>query len=276
MQTDIIRSNNHYKVLEEQGHDFSVVLKKEEGQKVIDPSGTISTLADSAGILTSRAFMAAHAQDGTNRRIIEYTFKVFMCTPIDEWANSSNPDNRIGPDVGRFPQGDYLNKCKACHSGMDSLRPATAHFDFSNGFIKFNYTYTNDPNPNNPQQLNVPVPANEQKVPYKFRRSSDNFPSGFRVSNNNWVNYSDSSKFGFRTDENGNGMKDLGQLIAHSEQYSRCLVQRVFEAVCRKKIQPEDQFFIQSMATQFENDEYNLKNLFINVAVQPECIGLEI
>lgn len=276
IENDIVKTNNHYEELESQGHDLSVVLKKEVGQKVLASNGQIATLSDSAGILTSRAFMAAHADAGTNRRVIEYTFKTFLCTPIDEWANSNNPDNRVGPDVGRFPQSDYLNKCKACHTGMDALRPATAYFDFSDGFIKHNYTYTMDPNPENPSQMNIPVPSSEQNVPYKFRRSSSNFSDGFRVSNNNWINYADNSKFGFRTSGNGQGMQELGQLVAYSEQFSKCMVQRVFESICRRSISEEDEALIEDLASQFENDSYNLRQLFVNIAIQRQCIGLEI
>ncbi|NQZ19382.1 MAG: DUF1585 domain-containing protein, partial [Bdellovibrionales bacterium] len=276
IENDLVRSNNHYQFLEDEGYDYSVVLQRREGQKIIDESGAVVDLPDSSGLLTSRAFMAAHADMGTNRRIIEFTFKTFMCTPINEWANSSNPDNRIGPDIGRFPKNDYDNKCKSCHSGMDSLRPATAHFDFADGFIKYNYTYTNDPNPDDPSQLNVPVPDDEQKVPYKFRRASDNFPGGFRVFNDRWINYADPIQFGFRTSNQGNGMKGLGELIAYSEKYSECMVQRVFESVCRRDVEVEDRALIRDLTVDFENDNHNLRNLFINVAIQPQCIGLEI
>ncbi|MCB0379313.1 MAG: hypothetical protein KDD33_12540 [Bdellovibrionales bacterium] len=275
LKNDIILSNNHYESLDNSGANLMEVLERVNGQQVVNPQGNLVALADSGGILTSRAFMAAHADAGTNRRIIEYSFKVFLCKPMDEWANSSNPDNRVGRDVGRFPQADYLAKCKGCHTGMDALRPATAHFDFFDGGIRYKYSYPMDPNPNDPSQLNIPVASAEQDVPYKFRRASDNFPQGFAVTDDNWSNYASDEIFGFRTPSSGQGMADLARLVAYSEQFSRCMVQRVFKSVCRRDSAKEEKYLIERLAQDFERD-YNLRHLFVNVALQPECTGVHL
>ena len=273
---DIITSNRHYQQLDQMDVELHEVLEREEGQKILNPGGNVEVLDDSGGLMTTRGWMAAHAQAGTNRRLVEYAFKIFLCSPIETWASTSNPDNRIGPDVARLPADEYLNKCKSCHSGMDALRPATAHFDFSDNFIKYRYTYNMDPDPEDPDTLNVPVPSDERLVPSKFRRASGNFAGGYRVRNDEWLNYASSSRFGWRSRTEGRGMKQFAQLVAQSEQFSRCMVRRVFQSVCRRSPDDNEANMIQNLAVDFEQNNYQLKDLFVKVATQPQCIGLNL
>lgn len=283
----IIKSNEHYKQLEAKTDIVLIdALQKEEGQRVLAPStdgltatNTEAVLDDAAGLLTTRAYMLAHANAGTNRRLIEYAFKVFQCTPIANWASTSNPDTHVGREVGRFPASDYNNKCKGCHTGMDALRPATAYYDYNvisdtagTGYIKYKFKYPLDPDEAT-MVMNVPVPSAEQNVPFKFRRAATAFPEGYIVRNNQWVNYANDT-FGWNTPNEGEGMHDLGQMIALSDGFKRCMVKRVFSSVCRYDLSSADSALVQKLADQFKNKDYRLKELFIDVALRPECLGV--
>jgi hypothetical protein len=276
---EIVKSNKHYADLEASGANLMTELEPEDGQKVMNTAGTAAvTLDDSGGLLTSRAFLLAHANAGTNRRIIEYTFKIFQCATIDSWASTSNPDDHVGREVGRFPISEYNNKCKGCHTGMDGMRPATAYFDFSadpsgngNGYIKYKGTYPKDPDLEG--NLTVAVPADEQNVPYKFRRAANAFPLGFIVKNDVWVNYANDT-FGWNTQKEGQGMAQLAQMIALSDGFKRCMVKRVFNSVCKSNLTTADTGLINKLTDQFKTNGFKLKDLFIDVAMRPECLGV--
>ena len=280
---DIVTSNNHYRALDEEGADLSQVLIREDGQKVVDESDNVGVLRDSAGLMTTRGWMFTHANAGTNRRLIEFAFQIFTCTPIEQWASTSRPDNFIGRDVARDPISEFQTKCKSCHSGMDALRPATAYFDYEEtdaatgeGFVKYRYTYNLDPDPDDPDDISVPVAADEQLVPYKFRRATEAYPPGYKVTNSSWTNYASQEQFGFRQAGQGSGFNSFARLIASSQQFSRCMVQRVFKTVCRQELTQEHRNTIDSLSEQFENGGYNLRDLFIDVAVHPTCMGLGV
>jgi hypothetical protein len=278
---DIVKTNNHYRQLDNSTLDIAPHLILEEGQKIVAPNGQLVVLEDAAGLLTTRGFMEAHAKAGTNRRIIEYAFKKFLCSPIQSWASTQRTDYFIGRDVSRKPASEFNNKCKGCHAGMDALRPATAYFDFflenetsGKGYIKYDYTYTLDPNVKDPTKIDVKVPAAEQNVPYKFRRSADVFPSGYVVKDNNWVNYTNTNMFGWKNEAKGSGMQDLGVLIANSQMFSDCMSQTVYEAVCNKSYSDANKSLIQKLSTSFKNSGYSLKTLVVNTSLQKECFGL--
>ncbi|MBY0315930.1 MAG: hypothetical protein K2Q26_10445 [Bdellovibrionales bacterium] len=278
----IINSNKHYLDLEARNLDYKNVLLKET-QRVFSPGSTTATnQPDPAGLMTTRAWMFAHANAGTNRRLIEYTFKVFMCSPIKEWANTTYPDSHVGREIGRFPNADYKSKCKGCHTAMDGMRPATAHFDFlitdaatEQGHIKYNATYNTDPTASGGT---VAVPPDERQVPSKFRRASETFPAGYAVKDDNWINYINPSQFGWEEGDGpmtGSGMNDFGKMISQARGYSQCWVKRVFNTVCKRELTAENQQLIDKLAASFEFGGYNLKDLFIDVSIRPECLALE-
>jgi hypothetical protein len=126
---DRLISNNHYGDIERNNLSLKDVLIRADGQKFVTGSGATATASAlpenaAAGLITSRAFISAHAAAGTNRRLVEYSFKEFLCTKMEELSDISLPDDKIGQDVNRAPGGD-LNKfqttCKGCHSQLDSL-----------------------------------------------------------------------------------------------------------------------------------------------------------
>ncbi len=134
---DIYETNNHYEALGDpkNGWDIGKVLQKRDGQKMVTNfTGTIESHPDPAGLLTSRAFLSEHAIAGTNRRLVEYTFKQFLCTEMNEAADTSASASRIGRDIDRRPGGDankFETSCKGCHTVMDGMRGAFAKFDFA-------------------------------------------------------------------------------------------------------------------------------------------------
>jgi hypothetical protein len=278
---DIVLSNKHYEQIESLDVNLVSELEREDGQKIRLPDGSLGALDDAAGLLTTRAFMMAHANQGTNRRIVEYIFKNFQCSLINEWASTTNPDDHVGRDIGRTPIAEYNNKCKGCHTGMDGMRPATAHFDYlmtnedlNQGYVKYNYTYTTDPDPVD-ASLTVPVPADQQKVSSKFRRGSDLFPLGFVVKNDQWVNYASTNSFGWNTPTSGQGMNELGQMIAYSDGFRRCMVKRVFSTVCKYELSGADVDLVNKLASDFKFNGYKLKDLFVNISLRPECLGVQ-
>lgn len=229
---------------------------------------------DPAGLLTTRNFMQTHAFQGTNRRVVEYTFKVFLCTPIDAWASTTNPDSHVGRDIGREPVEEYNNKCKGCHTGMDALRPAAAYYDFieTNPDTKAGYVEYRKQHSTNNDHTTTSGAVSTLVTP-KFRRGSEIFPGGYVVKDNRWVNYADDNLFGWNGTSSGTGMKDLGVMIANSEGFARCMAKRVFKTVCGEDIESSNTGLVDKLANQFKKGNYNLRTLFVQSALRPECGG---
>ncbi|HRK07985.1 MAG TPA: hypothetical protein PLZ57_09480 [Pseudobdellovibrionaceae bacterium] len=247
---------NHFLDLEARGLSMHSVLRRRSPQRAF-VNGTLADHPDPAGLITSTAFMQAHAVAGTNRRLVEYTFKMFMCVTMPEWADGSAPDNRVARDVDRQPGGSlntYLTSCKTCHAQMDGFRGAFAHVDFVNGQARL-----------------TPATVNA-----KMNRNANEFPAGYQTTNNSWVNHAINGKnsqlFGWRTPLQGNGMSEFGRAIAESRGFSRCMVKRVFEGVCGRSPMPNEEGRILDHANQFEVDNYHLRRLFERVALDNVCV----
>ena len=266
----IVRSNDHFADLDALSINLSEVLKMNPGQMILQSrSNTIVYNPDPAGVLTSRAFMGAHAIAGTNRRPVEYTFRQFLCAPIEEWADSAASDARIGRDIDRYPGGDHTRfqvSCKGCHTVMDGFRGAFAKWDFSsNAIINRDVQINSAGNP-------------ETGVVGKMGNNNSVFPQGFVTRDNSFVNnangVANQEKFGWRGDsQTGFGVKDFGRMIASSQRFSECMVERVFESVCRKEISiNSNPQFIRDHAKRFEGLNYDLKKLFRMVSVTKECV----
>ncbi len=278
LEQHIVRSNLHYAELETKRLNLAKILSKAPSQQVII-NGQMQPMPDSAGVLTSRAFMSSHAAAGTNRRLVEFSMSQFLCAPIASWANTSIPDGYVGRDIGRLPSTQYKSKCVGCHAPMDALQPAFAHLDFSfsetTGFIDYMKSYPFDPDPTNPSVLNVAVPAAEQKVVTKFRRGKEVFPLGFAVQNNHWENFIETD-LGWKTSRQGTGLKDFGRMLAETDAFSQCMALRAFSVVCYDPIATTNLTrkspVIQKLAKDFEASGYNLRSLFAETVTQPECL----
>ena len=103
---DLLKSNRHYEGLESGDFDLASTLTKIDNQNLRTPNDNYVSHPDAAGVITSRAFMGAHALDGTNRRLVEYTFKQFTCNDMEDWADATATDIRVGRDIDRFPGGE--------------------------------------------------------------------------------------------------------------------------------------------------------------------------
>lgn len=267
----VVRTHAHYDELEREQTNLAKHLTQSR-QMVIGSSGSAMELTDAAGVLTSRAFMMAHAVAGTNRRIVEYAFSQFLCSPIEEWADTSIPDGYVGRDITRMPNDLYKSKCVGCHAPMDALRPAFAFVDFAytntSGFTEYQKRYTSE---NLDAKTVAAVPADEQLVPTKFRRGQQVFAEGFIVQDSKWENFT-SDQFGWRTPRQGEGMKSFGRMLAHSRAFSTCMARRALHSVCYfplEKKAPEN--LVDRLADDFESHGYKLRRLFAQAISQPEC-----
>lgn len=276
--TDILRSNNHYEALGNGRFDLSQVLKVST-QKLFNGTKVVDNPTP-AGLLTSRQWMAAHAIAGTNRRLVEFTFREFLCLPMERVADSTGPDNVVGPDIDRFPGGShtkYTSTCRACHTILDGFRPAFAHFTFSNNFVKHSFLVpsiplTDDENTSMGMQQNPPYIAK------KLNHNETVFPGGRIVSGDSWVNNaiygSNKTTFNWHTTTQGTGIKAFGELISNSKQFPLCMAHRVFKSVCKREPASTDEQMLNAAAQEFSTSRnYNLKFLFQKIVTTTECLG---
>jgi hypothetical protein len=271
LQLDFVQNNNHYADLDKVGLDIGGLLKKENGQMLLQTStNTMVYNPDPAGLLTTRAFMGSHAVAGTNRRPVEYTFRELMCVGIDEWADTTQSDSRIGRDIDRFPGGDHTKfqvSCKGCHTVMDGFRGAFAKWNADQGRI-INFDAMNEAN----------YGGFSNGVAGKMNGNSNVFPGGFVTKDSSWVNNArgpaNEPLFGWRgMADQGFGVKALGEAVSNSARFSQCMVKRSFEAVCRRELNIKDfKNFVHDQAARFESGGYNLKKLFQSVALSKECV----
>lgn len=270
MVKDIISSNKHYADLEKSNLKLGDVLIKVDGQKLEDNAEQIVASPDPAGVLTSRTFLGAHAVDGTNRRLVEFAFREFMCVPIEEWSDTSASDVRIGPDIDRFPGGDHMKfqtTCKGCHTQMDGFRGAFAKWDFPRNKAT------------NGALTNRGGGFNAQGVSNKMNDNNTVFSGGYMTTGNTFINNSrmpaNATLFGWRGKVDGGvGAKELGTMIANSKRFSQCMVKRVYDAVCRTDLDTKKNIsFLSQFGERFEQGNYNLKKLFQEIAVSNQCLG---
>lgn len=295
IERDIVRSNLHYSSLATGGFNLARVLIKAP-QKLFNGSIIVDN-PDSAGLLTTRAFMAAHAIAGTNRRLVEYTFREFMCTPMEKWAYSQGSDDRIGRDIDRIPGGSatkFVQNCRSCHTRLDPLRGAFAYYTFSNNYIKNTLVspHTSDFNIDEDTSDLVMtglragdngsknLPASGNYVNYVVKKMNHNdyvFNGGFVTSDNGFMNTVTESEgakyFGWRSSMSGKGVRDFGMMVAQSEGFSRCMTKRVFKTLCKREAQASEESLIHTTANEFEAQGYKLKYLFKKVAGFPQCLG---
>ncbi len=276
---DILGSNDHYQQLAGQNYDFATVLERENTQYIrTNNDDNYIEHPDAAGVITSRAFMGAHAIDGTNRRLVEYTVKQFACFDLEEWADATAPDTRVGPDIDRFPGGEgskYLTTCKACHSVMDGFRGAFAKYDFDNNYVR----YRTDGRDRNTNGNNLGQRIEISGIDNKMNQNHSTFSNGYITRDNSWINNARSpanvQKFGWRgVVSAGNGVKQFGRAIANSKAFSRCMTKKVYRELCRRPVASFETSMVESMAQSFESSGYKLKKLFEDIAVRPECLGV--
>lgn len=273
---DLLISNNHYADLETNRVNLAANLVRVEGQMLATSETATAANPDPAGVLTSRTFMGEHATAGTNRRLVEYTFREFMCVPLNEWADTAASDARIGRDIDRFPANDHTKfqtSCKGCHTVMDGFRGAFAKWDFDGMGIK--HSAVNARGGAN----NYTIATDAQGIINKMNKNGTIFPSGFVTTTDSFVNNAtrpqNASMFEWRgAAAGGNGVKAFGTVVSNSRRFSQCMAKRIYKTVCRKDLDvTKDQALLVRWGDEFEASGYQLKKLFESVAVKPECLG---
>ena len=258
-------NNNHYKALEALGSDMGDPSVLVPVLQSANTSGVLSP-ADTAGVITSRAAAKAFFVDGTNRAMFRFTVLNHLCQDLEQLKDVTLPADRIRQDVSRSPGGDsriFMNACIGCHTGMDPMTQALAYYNYNGSSLEF----TN----------NVVQPKN--------LINEDNFKPGYIVTNNNWVNYwrkGKNSLLGWDQSLPGNGggsgaASAMAKELAHSDQFARCQVEKVFQSVClRPPGDVADRAAVNSILANFKlpfkkSTGYELKRVFAETAVH--CKG---
>ena len=208
-------------------------------------------IPDTAGVLTTRASGAAYFSAGTNRRATRFAFMNFLCRDFEALHDINVTDYHVRRDVERNPGGDsrtYRNKCVGCHAGQDALGGAFAYFDFDGTQIKYT----------------------DGVVASKINKNI-NFAEGWVTKDNSWVNtWADgqNSNLGWPSTNSGNGVRQLGAMLARSRAFSECMSSKVFELIClRSPSTDADKKTMRQLADIFQqNDNYNMKNLIAETA----------
>ena len=291
--------NAHYKEIEKRGLDLSDdnVLVRTTQSGI--PLNVLET-GDTAGVLTSRAGAKAFFVDGTNRAMFRFTALNHLCKDMEQLKDVSLPADRIRQDVSRSPGGDsriYMNECIGCHTGMDPMTQAFAYYDYdypddvngdpdyAKGELVFNKVNTVDVD-----RFNQAI-TGATRIQAKNLINSGNFKPGYITTDDSWVNYwreGKNSVIGDKVDilnsvanwdsslnGSGSGAKSMAKELAHSEQFARCQVEKVFEAVClRKAGDVADRTAVNSILNNFKSEYmvsggpgYELKQVFAETAV---------
>ncbi|MGE0615796.1 MAG: DUF1585 domain-containing protein [Bacteriovoracia bacterium] len=245
-------ANDHYVMIEQNQVSLYDHLVRVDEQRPGD-----ADFSDTAGLLTSREWGASYISAGTNRRGVDFAFQKFFCTQLNQIRNPSVPDFRIRRDVSRAPAGEpatFVNTCKGCHGQVDALAGAFAYFEFSQGKL-------------------VRVPGDVQS---KMNKNGGIFEDGYFTTDDSFMNYfSSQADFGWRGSQEGNGVHDLGQIVANAKGFSQCMAKRAFREVCQRPSEASDESKIRQLADSFEAHGYSLRRLFEETAVLPNCLFTE-
>jgi len=281
--TDILRSNNHYEALDNLRVDVSKVLKL-SSQKIFTGKSAVA-MPTPAGLLTSRAWLSAHAVAGTNRRLVEFTFREFLCTPLEKVADSTGPDNVIGRDIDRFPGGShtkFTTTCRACHTIMDSLRPAFAYLTYNSDYVMHSYTSPSVKkieDENSGLGMFKSTDAGATYVHDKLNHNQTVFPGGRITMDDNWTNnaiYGANLPYFNWKRISGKGIQEFGKMMSESKQFPLCMATRVYTSVCKRAPTSSEDALITAAANEFATTRnYNLKFLFQKIVTSKECLGGE-
>jgi hypothetical protein len=250
-------SNNHYKQLSASPaitlKEVLMPMKQSEIFRRIPARAT-------AGVMTTRAAAQAFFNLGTNRAMYRHTQLNFLCEDMETVQDATLPGSRIRQDVARDP-GDssisYVNQCAACHSGLDALSGAFAKYDFVEiaAGLAEGADYFESPT-----------------VRDKYIQNSIVFPEGYQTSDDSWINpwrTGRNARLGWDPNLPGKGFgaKSLGEELANSRAFSECQVKKAFSLLClTEPTTGSDKLAVQTIADNFENNQYNLKIAMSEVA----------
>lgn len=272
----------HYEDLESRFSDWPNYLVKRTQTKVNSlirageriEGGEGEVAEDIAGLLTTRQGAMAAFTAGTNRRGVKLLTENFLCQDLEQLHDPNRPDFRVRQDIDRSPGGDsraYQMQCAGCHAGMDGFASAFAYFDFLDNRMRYNRNALSNP-------------SNKQ-----FRQDGV-YPAGYRLVDNTWINVwaqGQNSRLGWNAPGNGQsinsgkGVGSLGRVLASTNAFGECMVQRVFERVCLRSYSedatPNEKIIVKNIARQFEagmseysahgaNNSYNMRAVFAKVS----------
>lgn len=210
-----------------------------------------------AGIFTTRGFAQSFLEAGTNRAAIKFINNHLFCSEMEQTGDSTRPGQKIGRDVFLIPNESvpdlHQTYCMSCHTAMDAMRGAFAHYSFDNNQL----AYT----PNS--------------VHEKYNINPENNRTGFKTVNDSWINYYSkgvTKDFNFKGNQSGNGLKSLGKSLTNSSIFSKCMSQKVFEKIClHKPVSAKERSIVSTLGVEFTNNNYNMKNLFQKMAATVTC-----
>lgn len=271
LKDDVLLSDSHFIDLSKPIVDLGKVLMRVEGQKLLDGNKELVDNPEPAGVLTSKTFISAHARAGTNRRLVEFAFREFMCIPMAEMADTTVSDVRVARDIDRFPGDDhmkYSTSCKGCHTQMDSFRGAFAYWHFNGHPLHSKAGYVE------------PKSVDENGVWGKMNKNASVFSGGYITKDNSFFNNSlgpiNATLFGWRGDVKTiqKGTTAFGRQIANSSRFSQCMVKRIYDSVCRTNLDLKTEMdFIKERAKEFEDNGYNIKKTYESIAITKNCLG---
>lgn len=167
----------------------------------------------------------------------------------------------------------FLTSCKGCHTVMDGFRGAFAKWDFDGMGIKHSAVNTRG------GANNYTIATDTRGVVNKMNVNNNVFPSGYITTDDSFINNAtrplNAALFEWRSSTtSGNGVAAFGAMVANSRRFSQCMAKRVFKAVCRKDLDmAKNQAALKKWGDEFESSGYQMKKLFENIAVKPECLG---
>ncbi len=243
-------SNAHYQQLESRGIDLRTGLQRttQSGVYGIPPAAT-------AGVMTSRAATQSFFIAGTNRAMFRFTVLNHLCRDLEEIQDTTRPPDRIRQDVSRSPGGDsrlFLNNCVGCHSGMDPMAQAYAHYTFDDTQGRLVYT---------PGSVQPKYSINAETFRHGHVTQDDAWENRWRSGQNSLLGW-DPALPGA-----GNGAKSLGQEFGNSDAFASCQVEKVFRTIClRSPTDGADRSQIASMVGSFRASGFRLKQAFADAA----------
>lgn len=246
-----LANNDHYTEIENRGLTYMRYLERVEPQS--------SGIPQAAGVLTTRGWGKAFYNMGTNRLAVKFSMEDFLCLPQTRWRDPGMPDSFVHRDVPRAPSGDpeiYKVQCKGCHATMDPFVSAFARVDFTANTMMY---YTDH-------------------LAAKMNQQPDVYPGGHPVYDDSWVNLANqhhNASIGWRGPDHGKGIHAYAELLANSKAFSSCMVQSVFNTVCRRTpTSAAEKDFVAATSDTFETNGYHFRELFETVGASAVCLEM--
>jgi hypothetical protein len=254
LSTGLIKSTNAmYEEMENKNVDLTdknMLVEKSQAVRLHQDPQAIS------GLMSLRAWGQSNYTAGTNRRSFQSTMKHFFCKSMMDINDTNTPDFRVRRDVDRNPGGTsttFKALCVGCHAVMDSHAGAYAYYSFPTGAIVYD----------------------QGKVVDKMNHNAL-YPRGYITQDDSWINLSNqgqNASFEWGKQEYGNGLATLAQMYSETKEFHRCMAKTVYKTVCHKEASSSAEVnLIKSLAQSYEDDNFNMKNLFINTSVS--CLGI--